>query len=63
MTRISSEDFMNANQRQEPVILASKLVKKYGDLEAVKGVNFAVQRGECFGLLGRMEPAKHPLSG
>jgi lipooligosaccharide transport system ATP-binding protein len=52
MTRISSEDFMNANQRQEPVILASKLVKKYGDLEAVKGVNFAVQRGECFGLLG-----------
>ncbi len=43
---------MNENQRQEPVILASKLVKKYGDFEAVKGVNFAVQRGECFGLLG-----------
>jgi lipooligosaccharide transport system ATP-binding protein len=43
---------MNTNREQEPVILASKLVKKYGDFEAVKGVDFNVRPGECFGLLG-----------
>jgi lipooligosaccharide transport system ATP-binding protein len=43
---------MNVDQQREPVILASKLVKKYGDFEAVKGVDFAVRPGECFGLLG-----------
>jgi lipooligosaccharide transport system ATP-binding protein len=43
---------MMANQQQEPVVLAKDLVKRYGDFEAVKGVNFAVRPGECFGLLG-----------
>jgi lipooligosaccharide transport system ATP-binding protein len=43
---------MNADLQWEPVILAEKLVKKYGDFEAVKGVNFSVRPGECFGLLG-----------
>lgn len=43
---------MNVDQQREPVILASKLVKKYGDFEAVKGVDFVVRPGECFGLLG-----------
>jgi lipooligosaccharide transport system ATP-binding protein len=43
---------MNVDRQREPVILASKLVKKYGDFEAVKGVDFAVRLGECFGLLG-----------
>ncbi|HEY45056.1 MAG TPA: ATP-binding cassette domain-containing protein [Anaerolineae bacterium] len=28
------------------------LVKKYGDFEAVKGINFEVEEGEVFGLLG-----------
>ena len=28
------------------------LVKRYGALEAVRGISFAVQRGEVFGLLG-----------
>lgn len=36
----------------EPVIYANNLVKKFGDLEAVRGVDFIVSPGECFGLLG-----------
>lgn len=43
---------MSAYQQKEPVVLASNLVKQYGDFEAVKGVNFTVYQGECFGLLG-----------
>jgi lipooligosaccharide transport system ATP-binding protein len=43
---------MSVEQQREPVIQASKLVKKYGDFQAVKGVDFTVRPGECFGLLG-----------
>jgi len=34
------------------VIEARGLVKRYGDLEAVKGLSFAIRRGEIFGFLG-----------
>ncbi|MEJ2011298.1 MAG: ATP-binding cassette domain-containing protein [Anaerolineales bacterium] len=34
------------------VLEVEKLVKKYGDFEAVKGISFEVQEGEVFGLLG-----------
>lgn len=34
------------------VVLASGLVKRFGDFEAVKGINLSVSGGECFGLLG-----------
>ncbi|MFC1932740.1 ATP-binding cassette domain-containing protein [Chloroflexota bacterium] len=34
------------------IIEANNLVKKFGDLEAVKGVSFTVNEGEIFGLLG-----------
>jgi ABC-2 type transport system ATP-binding protein len=34
------------------VLEVEGLVKKYGDFEAVKGINFSVQEGEVFGLLG-----------
>ena len=30
----------------------SDLHKSYGDVEAVRGISFQVERGECFGLLG-----------
>lgn len=33
-------------------VAASALRKSYGDLEAVKGIDFEVRRGECFGFLG-----------
>jgi ABC-2 type transport system ATP-binding protein len=35
-----------------PIVEVDHLSKKYGDLEAVKGISFAVQEGEVFGLLG-----------
>ncbi len=36
----------------EPVVAARALVKRYGDFEAVKGVDFVVEPSECFGFLG-----------
>jgi ABC-2 type transport system ATP-binding protein len=35
-----------------PVIAVMDLRKRYGDLQAVDGVSFEVQRGEVFGMLG-----------
>lgn len=40
------------NNAGEAVVLARDLVKRFGDFEAVKGINFEVRGGECFGLLG-----------
>ncbi|PJJ76017.1 ABC-2 type transport system ATP-binding protein [Thermoflavifilum aggregans] len=34
------------------MIIVQDLVKRYGDLEAVKGISFEVEEGEIFGLLG-----------
>src|SRR3981081_1242780 len=36
----------------ELVLQVENLVKRYGDVEAVRGVSFAVEEGEVFGLLG-----------
>ena len=36
----------------EPAVLVDDLVVRFGDLEAVGGVSFAVASGEVFGLLG-----------
>ena len=35
-----------------PIVQVENLVKRYGDVEAVCGVNFEVHQGEVFGLLG-----------
>lgn len=35
-----------------PILTAQTLTKRYGDFEAVSGVDLAIERGECFGLLG-----------
>src|ERR1700734_4116024 len=37
---------------REPVISVSGLTKKYGEVEAVRGIDFTVARGETFGFLG-----------
>ena len=37
---------------RESTLVARGLKKSYGDFEAVKGVKFEVQGGECFGFLG-----------
>ncbi|HTB09452.1 MAG TPA: ABC transporter ATP-binding protein [Acidimicrobiales bacterium] len=35
-----------------PILEAHDLVKKFGDFAAVKGISFAIDRGESFGFLG-----------
>ena len=35
-----------------PILEVKSLVKKYGDLTAVKGISFEIQKGEIFSLLG-----------
>jgi ABC-2 type transport system ATP-binding protein len=37
----------------EPVIAIDRLVKRYGQIEALKGVTLSVARGEIYGLLGQ----------
>src|ERR1700724_249825 len=36
----------------QPVITVSGLTKRYGEVEAVRGIDFTVARGETFGFLG-----------
>ena len=36
----------------EPVIELKDFVKHYGDVEAVKGIDLVVRKGEIFGFLG-----------
>jgi len=40
------------NGRPEAVISVSGLTKKYGEVQAVRGIDFEVARGETFGFLG-----------
>ena len=58
----------------EPAVQVTDLVKRYGELEAVRGINFAVEPGETFGFLGPNGAGKsttikilctlaHPTSG
>ena len=35
-----------------PLVNAIGLVKRFGDTQAVRGLDFAVGRGKCVGLLG-----------
>jgi len=37
---------------QEPAIFVSELAKRYGEIEAVRGIGFQVASGETFGFLG-----------
>ncbi len=43
---------MSARREEPPAVLVDDLVVRFGDLEAVGGVSFAVAPGEVFGLLG-----------
>jgi ABC-2 type transport system ATP-binding protein len=36
----------------QPILQVENLVKRYGDVQAVRGVSFSVAEGEVFGLLG-----------
>jgi len=41
-----------ANASAGAVLRVHELRKRYGDLEVVRGLTFAIHRGECFALLG-----------
>ena len=43
---------MGLTMSKEVVINVDSLVKKYGDLAAVNGVSFTVNRGEVFSFVG-----------
>ncbi len=45
-----------------PAIKVEKIVKRYGDFEAVKGIDFEVAEGEIFGLLGPNGAGKSTLA-
>jgi lipooligosaccharide transport system ATP-binding protein len=42
----------NGDNRADVVLSVSGLRKRYGDNEVVRGLDFEIRRGECFGLLG-----------
>jgi lipooligosaccharide transport system ATP-binding protein len=46
-----TEKYVSANTG-ETTLVARSLMKSYADFEAVKGVDFEVYRGQCFGFLG-----------
>jgi ABC-2 type transport system ATP-binding protein len=43
---------MKGDKMKETILEAKNLVKKYGDLAAVRDVNLAIRKGEILGLLG-----------
>ncbi|ROR72288.1 ABC transporter ATP-binding protein [Bogoriella caseilytica] len=51
-TTASSRAHARPESTGTPAIEARGLTKKYGDFSAVRGIDFAVTRGEAFGLLG-----------
>lgn len=43
---------MDATVVGAPVVTASGLVKRFGEVEVVRGIDFSIAAGRCFGLLG-----------
>ncbi|HZB89354.1 MAG TPA: ATP-binding cassette domain-containing protein [Terracidiphilus sp.] len=61
MTAVAEAPVKHATLTATPAIQVEKIVKRYGDFEAVKGVDFAVAEGEIFGLLGPNGAGKSTL--
>src|SRR6184192_2781179 len=45
-------EWWGATNMANAILEVQNLLKRYGDVEAVRGVSFAVEEGEVFGLLG-----------
>ncbi|MDD5757644.1 MAG: ABC transporter ATP-binding protein [Desulfobulbaceae bacterium] len=43
---------MNKNNQPSIIVEAKELAKSFGNRQAVKGISFSIQQGECFGFLG-----------
>lgn len=56
-----SNEYYEKHRVPDTAIAVEKIVKRYGDFEAVKGVDFTVARGEIFGLLGPNGAGKSTL--
>jgi ABC-2 type transport system ATP-binding protein len=52
VSRKGETGYLDGGRSPEAVISVSGLVKRYGDVEAVRGIDFEVTRGETFGFLG-----------
>ena len=62
MSAAINQNPASSNGAAKPVAIAvENICKRYGDFEAVKGVNFSVAEGEIFGLLGPNGAGKSTL--
>ncbi|AGY57571.1 ATP-binding cassette domain-containing protein [Gloeobacter kilaueensis] len=52
MTLIRTSEKPRQQAATEPAVVVRGLVKRYKDLAAVDGIDFSVERGEVFGLIG-----------
>src|SRR5918912_4561002 len=48
----TAETPKSSNQKQQVALRCEALIKRYGNVTAVDGLNLEVRVGECFGLLG-----------
>ncbi len=62
-TSLSTEDTSNniSKDTTESIIKVDKVVRRFGDFYAVKGISFDVKKGEIFGLLGANGAGKSTL--
>jgi ABC-2 type transport system ATP-binding protein len=47
-----NSSFMGSNNNPSPLVSVSNVIKSYGDVQALRGISFEIQKGEVFGLLG-----------
>ena len=51
-TRLENGEDAQRGSSRDAVISVTGLAKRYGEVEAVRGIDFEVERGETFGFLG-----------